>query len=179
MALKALIRKCSLNISDMDRYYYHTHEFTLAQHPSETDLRLMVRILAYALNAEEGLEFTKGLSTTDEPDLWKKDLVDHIEHWIELGQVDEKRIRQACHKADKVTLYTYQDNAADVWQSQVRKALIEYKNLSIYHIPESQCMALESLIDRGMSLFVTIQDEAITMSNDTNNIEITPQKITA
>jgi len=177
MALKSLIRKCSLNISDLDRHYYHTHEVTLAQHPSETDLRFMVKLLAFAVNADEALQFTKGISTTDEPDLWKKDLVDHIEHWIELGQVDEKRIRQACHKADKVSVYTYQDNAADVWQSQIHKQLAAHSNLNVIHFPQQQCEDLCKLIDRGMKLYVTIEDGVISIGNDTITFEISPRII--
>ena len=92
MALKATIFKAELQIADMDRNYYHDHALTIARHPSETDERMMVRVLAYALHAHEALSFGKGLSTDDEPDLWQKDLTGAIELWIDVGQPDEKRI---------------------------------------------------------------------------------------
>jgi uncharacterized protein YaeQ len=95
MALKATVVKAELQVSDMDRHYYASHNLTLAQHPSETDERLMVRLLAFALNADERLEFGKGLSSDDEPDLWRRDYTGDIELWIDLGQPDESRIRKA------------------------------------------------------------------------------------
>src|SRR5680860_958910 len=106
MALKATIFKATLNIADMDRHYYADHQLTLAQHPSENDERMMIRLLAFALNAREGLEFTKGLSTDDEPELWQKSLSDEIELWIELGLPDESRLRKACNRSKQVILYT-------------------------------------------------------------------------
>lgn len=105
MALKATIFKAEISISDMDRHYYQEHPLTIAQHPSETNERMMVRLLAFALNADERLEFTKGLSADDEPELWNKNYSDEIELWIELGQPDEKRIRKACGRSRQVIIY--------------------------------------------------------------------------
>ena len=99
MALKATIFKADLHIADMARNYYAEHALTVARHPSETDERMMARILAFALNADERLAFGKGLSDADEPDLWQKDLTGAIEHWIEVGQPDEKRLLRACGRA--------------------------------------------------------------------------------
>ena len=99
MALSATICKADLNIVDMDRHYYQQHSLTVAQHPSENDERLMIRLLAFALHADEFLSFTKGLSTDDEPDLWQKSLSGEIELWIELGLPSEKRLKKACGRA--------------------------------------------------------------------------------
>ena len=115
MALKATIFKAQLQIADMDRHYYAEHALTLARHPSETDERMMVRLLAFALNADESLEFGKGLSNEDEPALWRKDLTGVIEHWIEVGLPDEKSLRKACGRATQVRLYTYGRGAAKWW----------------------------------------------------------------
>ena len=109
MALKATIFKADLQIADMDRGYYQTHALTIARHPSETDQRMMVRILAFALFADERLHFTRGISTDDEPDLWLKGLDEEIELWVDLGQPDLKRIRKACGRARQVV-----DRAEDV-----------------------------------------------------------------
>jgi len=103
MAISATINKISLNIADMDRYYYESHEITAAQHPSETNL-----------------SFTKGLSTDDEPDIWQKSLIDDIELWIDFGQLDEKRIRKACGRADQVLIYTYNSGKALAWWEQIK-----------------------------------------------------------
>src|SRR6478609_7781043 len=107
MALNATIIKAELHVADMDRHYYQQHNLTLAQHPSETDERLMVRLLVFALYASEFLTFTKGLSSEDEPDLWQKSLTGDIELWIELGLPSDKRIRKACGRAQQVIIYSY------------------------------------------------------------------------
>lgn len=100
MALRATIYKADLNVADTDRHYYGSHSLTVARHPSETDERMMVRLVAYALQAQEELAFTKGLSDTDEPDLWVKDLTGAITLWIEVGQPEERRILRACGRAE-------------------------------------------------------------------------------
>lgn len=107
MALKSTIYKAELQIADMDRHYYADHALTVARHPSETDERMMVRIVAFALFAHERLEFCKGLSDVDEPDLWQKDLTGAIDVWIEAGQPDERRIAKAAGRAGQVTVIAY------------------------------------------------------------------------
>ncbi|MGD8913837.1 MAG: YaeQ family protein, partial [Candidatus Thiodiazotropha sp.] len=129
MALKATIFKAELQVSDMERGHYQTYDLTLARHPSETDERLMVRLLAFALNADEALSFTKGLSTEDEPELWLKSLSGEIELWIELGQLDEKRLRRACGLAKQVIVYLYAERSAAVWWSQQQEMVRRFSNL--------------------------------------------------
>ena len=109
MALKATIFKASLQIADMDRSVYADHSVTIARHPSETDERMLIRLLALALHVPADttqgmLEFGKGLWDPDEPDLWHKDLTGQIKHWIEVGQPDDKRLMKACGRADRVTV---------------------------------------------------------------------------
>ena len=115
MALKSTVVKAELQVSDLDRHYYATHNLTVAQHPSETDERLMVRLLAFALFAEERLEFGRGLSQDDEPDLWLKELTGEIDLWIDLGQPEEARIRKACGRARRAVVVTYSGRSADIW----------------------------------------------------------------
>ncbi len=112
MALKATICKAELHIADMERGYYKDHALTIARHPSETEERMMVRILAFALNADDALGFGAGLSTDDEPDLWRKDLTGNIETWIDVGLPGEKRMRKACGRAEAVVVYSYGGRAA-------------------------------------------------------------------
>ena len=116
MALKATIFKAALQIADMDRGYYAEHPLTIARHPSETDERMMLRVLAFALHAGPGLAFGRGLSTDDEPDLWQRDLTGAIRLWIDVGLPDEKLVRRACGRADEVVVYAY-GRGADLWWS--------------------------------------------------------------
>lgn len=177
MALKATIFKADIQISDMDRHYYAGHELTIARHPSETDERMMLRVLAFALYAHEQLSFTKGLSTDDEPDLWQKSLSDEIELWIDLGQPDEKRIRKAAGKSKQVILITYGGNSAQVWWDQNQDKFDRFNNLSILNIDETASKALTELTDRNMQLQCTIQDGQIWLGNETTTVEITPSRL--
>jgi len=174
MALKATIFKADLQIADMDRNYYQTHTLTLAQHPSETDERMMVRLLAFARHAGEFLAFGKGLSADDEPDLWQKDLTGAIELWIDVGLPDEKLIRKACGRARQVVIYTYGGRGADIWWNQNAAKLARLDNLSVVNLPESASQALAKLAQRNMQLQCTIQDGQVWLadSKDTAQIEL-------
>ncbi|MFK8083832.1 MAG: YaeQ family protein [Granulosicoccus sp.] len=169
MALGASIHKVSLNIADMDRQYYQQHELHVALHPSETEFRLMVRIIAFALNATEQLVFTKGLGAGDEPELWSKSLTDEIDLWVDFGQVDEKRIRKACGRSRQVRVYTYQDRKATIWWEQNRQKLSRHDNLSVFHI---EAEGAEQLVNRTMQLQCLIDDGAIHLSNETDSVEV-------
>ena len=131
MAQKSTIYKVELSVSDMDRHYYETHKLTVAKHPSETDERLMVRLLAYALNAHEQLEMTKGLSTDDEPDIWQKSLSGELELWVALGLPSDKIVRQSCGKSDRVIIYTYGGNPADVWWDKIKNSTMAQCTIGI------------------------------------------------
>ncbi|HEY8097482.1 MAG TPA: YaeQ family protein, partial [Methylobacter sp.] len=157
MALKATIFKAELQIADMDRNYYQDHALTIARHPSETDERMMMRILAFILHASEALTFGKGLSADDEPDLWQKDLTGAIELWIEVGQPDEKRILKACGRAAKVFIYSY-GNTSNIWWNQINSRIERAKNLTVVNLPSATSMALAKLAQRNMQLQCTIQD---------------------
>lgn len=175
MAAKATIYKAAVNIADMDRPYYATHSLTLACHPSETEERLMVRLLAFALYASESLQFTRGISTEDEPDLWDKDLTDHITHWIELGVPDESRLRKGCNRADQVTLITYGPRTALPWWEKNCDKLARFENLRVVFLPKGATDGLAAMAARNMDLQVTIQDGQAWISNATSNIAITPE----
>ncbi|WP_166208291.1 YaeQ family protein [Cognatiluteimonas telluris] len=158
MALKATVFRAELQVSDMDRHYYATHALTLARHPSETDERLMVRLLAFALFADERLEFGRGLSSDDEPDLWLKSRSGEIELWIDLGQPDDSRIRKACGRAEQVVVINYSGRAADLWWDKVSAAVSRCGNLTVIDIAPATVASLAALADRGMRLQCMIQD---------------------
>jgi uncharacterized protein YaeQ len=157
MALKSIIYKADIQIADMDRHYYQDHALTLARHPSETDERMMVRLLAFVLNAHEQLAFGKGLSADDEPDLIQKDLTGAIERWIDVGQPDDKRIMKACGRAAHVTVYSYSSNSA-IWWSQVGSRVERARNLTVYNLPVATSQALAAMAQRSMQIQCTIQD---------------------
>ena len=157
MALKSTIFKADLQVSDMDRHYYEPHSLTIARHPSETDERMMMRILAFALHADPALGFGKGLSTDDEPDLWQKDLTGAIELWIEVGQPDEKRIMKACGRAERVVIYCY-SATSHIWWGQTTSRVERAKNLEVYQLSSETSQALAGLAQRTMQLQCTVQD---------------------
>jgi len=161
MASNATIFKTTLQISDMDRQYYGDHVLTLARHPSETDERMMVRLLAFALHADEALSFGRGLSTEEEPALWHKDLTGAIDLWVEVGQPDEKTIRQACGRAKQVYIYTYGGRGADHWWEKNLATLNRFNNLVVMNLPVDGSRALAALAQPSMQLQCTIQEGQI------------------
>lgn len=176
MALKATIYKAELQISDMDRHYYATHALTLAQHPSETDERLMARLLAFAVYADERLEFGRGLSSDDEPDLWRRERDGTIVQWIELGQPDESRLRRASGRAGEVVVFNYGGRASDLWWEKNAAGLARLKNLSVVHIGAEETTALAGLLSRGMRLQCLIQDGQVQLLSDTAAVTVQPQR---
>jgi uncharacterized protein YaeQ len=181
MALKSTIFKATLQISDLDRNYYATHSLTIARHPSETDERMMVRILAFALHADEALLFGKGISSDDEPALWQKDLTGAVERWIEVGLPDEKLLRRACGQANQVVVYTYGGRGADLWWEQNRDKLERQERLSVSNLPLESSRALAKLALRNMQLQCTVQDGQIWFSqgDETVPLELSKVKATA
>lgn len=179
MALKATIFKADLQIADMDRRYYGDQTLTIARHPSETDERMMVRLLAFALHAHEALSFGRGLSTDDEPDLWQKDLTGSIEIWIDVGLPDEKRIRRACGRARQVFVYSYGGRGAELWWDQVNTKLGQARNLTVTSLPAVSTQALAKLALRNMRLQFTIQEGQIWISDKDHVVEIVPVTLRA
>ena len=173
MAQNATIYKVELSVSDMDRHYYETHKLTIAKHPSETDERLMVRLMAFALNAHEHLEMTKGLSTDDEPDIWQKSLSGELDVWITLGLPSEKVLRQSCNKAAKVVVYPYGGRTAEVWWDKIKNSTTRFDNLEVVNLPEADTKALADLAIRTMKLQVLIQDGGVTVNLDEAMVTLT------
>ena len=175
MAQKATIYKVELSVSDMDRHYYETHKLTVAKHPSETDERLMVRLLAFAMNAQERLEMTKGLSTDDEPDIWLKSLSDELELWVALGLPSEKIVRQSCGKSDAVIVYSYGGHTAQMWWEKIKNSTTRFNNLQVVNLLEAETSALGQLASRAMKLQVNIQDGEVMVSVGESIVYLTPE----
>ena len=171
MALKATIFKAALQIADMDRGYYADHALTIARHPSETDERMMLRVLAFALHAGPGLEFGKGLSTDDEPDLWQRDLTGRIRLWVDVGLPDEKLVRRGCGRADEVVIYAY-GRGTELWWERSRSALERARNLRVLSVPVATSHELVRLAQRSMQLQCTIQEGHVWLSDQDGAVEV-------
>ncbi|MCD5360754.1 MULTISPECIES: YaeQ family protein [Chromobacterium] len=177
MALSATIYKANLAVSDMDRGYYASHQLTLAQHPSETVERMMLRLAAFALNASETLQFSRGLSADDEPELWQKSYAEDIELWVELGEPDEKRLKKACSRADKVVLYSYGGRASEVWWPQLENKLARLDKLSVFRVEPATLAELVAICQRSMQLSATIQDGQLWLADETSNVLVEPLRL--
>ena len=166
MALRSTIYKVDLHVSDSDRNYYNTHSLTVAQHPSETAERMMVRLVLFALYAQDDLVFTKGLSDVDEPDMWVKDLTGQIQLWLEVGQPDEKRILKASSKSDQVVICAYAGQASKVWWSGIKNKIERAKNVRVICLPQVVTKSFAAWVERGMPLHINIQEGEILISSD-------------
>jgi uncharacterized protein YaeQ len=174
VALPSTIFKAELSISDLDRQYYVDHQLTLARHPSETDQRMMVRLLAFILYANERLLYSKGLCVDDEPALWQKGLSGDIELWMDVGLPDEKRVRKACQRSDQVVLLLYGGRSAELWCERNASKICRFDNLIVYEVSDGDSDNLLQVLKRSMKLQCTIQDGVVWMTGHDASISVTP-----
>ncbi|MEE4659989.1 MAG: YaeQ family protein [Halieaceae bacterium] len=179
MALKSTVYKVSLNVADMDRQVYGDFPLVVARHPSETEARMMLRVLAFALHASDRLVFGRGISTDDEPDLWQKSLTGEIELWVELGTPEPERLKKACGRAQAVVLYCYGDRATPVWWSKHRPMLEGLDRLAVYQISDDPCSQLAALAASLDSLQCTIESGEAWFSGDNASVHVTPVTLKA
>ena len=172
MALRATIFRAEVSVSDIERGYYGAHTLTVARHPSETDERMMVRLLAFALHADDALEFGRGLSTEDEPDLWRRDLTGAIEEWIEVGLPDERELRKACGRARAVHVLAYGGRAVDLWWRGAREKLDRQDRLTVSEVPIAASQALARLAGRSMRLQFTIQEGHVFVADEATSLDL-------
>jgi len=175
MAIKSTVFKVDLQISDLDNNSYRNHLLTLARHPSETNERMIMRVIAFALHAADDLQFTRGISSDDEPDIWRKNLVNEIEIWIELGQPDEKRIRKACARSKKVVIYTFNPRSASIWWEQIKNKLTRFSNLTVINLSMAEPDVLEEMVERTVQFQCTIEDGQIWLSTGSLMLQITQE----
>lgn len=176
MALKATVYRAELSVADIDRNYYADHTLILARHPSETEERLMVRLVAFAQHASEALTFARGVSTDDEPDLWERDATGAVLHWIELGIPDERRLRRAAGRSRRVTLVAYGQRAFEVWWRKHQAALARLDKLTVWVLPDAAVAALGMLAARNMNLQCVIQDGQLTLGSTIASVTVEPQR---
>jgi uncharacterized protein YaeQ len=179
LALKSTIFKAELSVADIDRGYYRDHSLTLARHPSETDERMMARLLAFALHAHEALEFGRGLSAEEEPDLVRRDLTGAIEHWIEVGLPDEREVRKACGRARAVSVLAYGGRAVELWWEGARRTLERQERLAVDEVPAEASRALAAMAGRSMRLQVTIQEGHVVVTDGAESVSTDIRRIKA
>lgn len=177
MALKPTIYKATLNLVDMNRDVYATEKLTLALHPSETAVRMMVRVLAYALNYDQDLSFTKGLSTAEEPDLWITRPDNSVDCWIEVGQASPERLRKGVSRADKVRLYAY-GSEVDIWWGKHRDAMNALPKTEVFSFVADQVDPLSHLCERNMELTITISEEQLFIASGDQQFEVLLKRLT-
>ncbi len=184
MAIKSTIFKATVSIADIDHAYYADHQLTLARHPSETDERMMMRLVALALNAyklqsvcngDGSLSFGAGLSDPDEPDVMLRDFTGQTRLWIEVGQPEEKPLLKACNKADEVVLYAFH-HAAEVWWKGIENKLHKTGKLSVFRVPSTVSQSLSQLAQRSMQLQATVQEGVLTLSDNAHTVEVEPTR---
>jgi uncharacterized protein YaeQ len=172
LALKSTIFKADLAVADIDRGYYGDHALTLARHPSETDERMMVRLLAFALHADERLAFGRGIATDDEPDLWRRDLTGAVEQWIDVGLPDERALRKACGRAAEVHVYVYGGRACALWWAKAGPALARQARLAVNEVPQEASLALSRLAARTMRLQCTVHDGHVFVGDGAHSVSV-------
>jgi len=173
MALKPTIFKAQINLADSDQNAFEELSLTIAKHPSETLERMTVRLLVFCLNTCHGLEFTKGLSTADEPDIWQHADSGVLEHWIELGQPEEPRLRKACGKAKRVSVYAF-GNSADTWWKLNGEAIGGLPHLSVWQFPWPEVEAASKLMNRTMKLGLSIVGGTLYLDDGTDSVALEP-----
>lgn len=177
MAIKPTIYKFRISLSDLNRNYYDTLNLTIAQHPSENIERMMVRVLAYCINAQEFLSFTKGLSTAEDPDIWARTLDDQIALWIDIGEPAPERIKKASHRAASVKVYSF-NTKSDVWWNQ-DEAKFRQLNADYYRFEWSDILKLAKLAERTMDFSVTITGDSAYIATNLGECEIHWQQLNA
>lgn len=178
MALKATIYKAQINLADMDRHVYAEPAVTIARHPSETDERMMIRVLALALGwpadtSEGTLELAKDMWEPDEPALWHKNFSDEILQWVEVGQPDDKRLMKASGRARQVRVWAFQ-SSTPIWWDNLANKVSRAQNLQVWQVPTEQSQALATLAQRSMQLQITVQDGTAWVNDGQQTVEITP-----
>jgi uncharacterized protein YaeQ len=181
MALKATIYKANLQLADMDRQVYGDHSMTIARHPSETDERMMIRLLAFALNVPASddhgaLEFAKDLWDTDEPALWRRDLTEQIVHWIDVGQPDDRRLMRASPRAGRLSVYAF-SASTPIWWGGIATKITRAANLDVWQVPAEQSQALAELAQRTMQLQISVQDGSAWIGDGARSVEVTPLRL--
>ncbi|MEZ5660770.1 MAG: YaeQ family protein [Burkholderiaceae bacterium] len=177
MALGATVHRLRLDVADIDRAVYDQHVLTVARHPSETEERMMIRVLAFAMYADPSLQFGRGLSTDDEPDLWLHSDDGQLRSWIDVGLPEERRLRRASGRAQRVVVIAFGGNRVDVWWQRNRAAMTQLASLTVWSVPPEESAQLTALASRSMRLSVTLQEGSLLFSDGERTAELSPRRL--
>lgn len=180
MALPSTVLKAKISISDLVRGYYADHQLTIAQHPSENEIRVLVRMIAFIHNASERLQFGRGISTDEDADIWEKNDHGDVDLWVELGLPEEKEIKKLSSKSEKVRIYAYSDPKIQAWMIKNRKLLSVWDNVEFFRIGDSEIEAAMPLMARNMDWSVIVQEEGeMTLSSVDHNVDVRIERLTS
>ena len=171
MAEKATVCKANITLSDMDRHYYGDLSLTIAQHPSETAERMMVRLLSFCYRAADNLTFTRGLSSVDEPDIWLKSDDGRILEWIEVGQPATYRLKKAQGVARQVLVFAY-GRGIDIWWKNNTAAVQALSKVKVYYFDAAELQDLTKLAAKTMNLTISITEAIAYISSAEHNISV-------
>ena len=175
MALPSTVYRVNIQLSDVDRGIYESLQATVARHPSETEERLVARLLAYALFFEPELTFTKGIGSGDEPDLWLKGPDDRVLLWVEVGLPEPDRLIKACRHAAQVALIAC-GRALPSWEQQHLSKLEGVPNLSLIRFEQVFINSLVSKLDRSINWSITITDSNLYLNVGNETFETVLQE---
>lgn len=170
MALKPTIYKFRIALTDMNRDYYDSLSLTIAQHPSENLTRMMARVLAFSMNAQQDLAFTKGLSNIEEPDIWHKTLDDQISLWIDVGEPDPERVKKSTRLARNVRIYSF-NTKSDVWWKQNSNKLNLLK-AQVYRLDAEAIETLATYVKRTMDISIMLTGNSAFVSTENGDCEV-------
>lgn len=170
MALPSTIFRASVELSDLDRQIYEQLSTTVAQHPSETPERLLARLLAYTLCYRDGLSFTKGIGSGDEPDLWSKGPDGRVQLWVEVGQPDPERLAKSCRHVERAVLFAFGPTAGR-WLAQHQQKLAAVKNLTVLTLDFKFLSTLSVKLERVINWSVTVTEGNIYLATGGQTVE--------
>ena len=177
MAIKPTIYKLNIAVSDFNRDYYDSISLTVALHPSENLLRMMARIVAYCLNLQENITFTKGLAEIDEPDIWVKTLDDLITLWIDVGEPSPDRIKKSSRLAPEVKVYSF-NSKSDTWWQQSKNKVLQFNHVKFYQMDWQQVQILANFAERNMDWSMSISGNTVYITTENQACELEISELT-
>jgi uncharacterized protein YaeQ len=161
MALTATMFHFQVDLSDVDRGVYEPLDLRVAKHPSESMRYMLTRTLAYCLEYEEGIAFSKaGLSSDDEAPLSVRDLTGQLRAWIDIGAPSAERLHKASKAAPRVALYTHADLFL-LRREAASRTIHRVGDIAVWRVEGSFLDALEARIDRHTKLGLLRTDGAL------------------
>ena len=169
MAIAATIYNVDIELADSDRQIYETLALRVARHPSESPDYLVARVLAYAMEYTEGIEFSRGVSEPDEPALLVRDLTGSIRSWIEIGSPDAARLHKASKAAPRVVVYTHKD-VGQLLRNLEGERIHRAADVELYAFDRTLIKELSARLERRMAFSLSINERELYVSIGTDTL---------